>query len=388
MTRWVNRVILSADRNVRFPPTATEPPHYGKRRQSQTCRLVRDILPHLAASMIQLGTGRMAIDIRKRQFGVTAAFALALAIAALPAWSDSYPSRPIHLIVNFVPGGTGDIIARLIGARHGEEIGQSVVVENRPGAGGTLGARDVVNADPDGYTLTVAQTPEIAINPYFMKAVGYDPQKDLQPIALGGVVPLALAVPANAPYSTIGEFVAFLRSTDKPLTFASGGVGSSGHLAGELLKLKLNNKLTHVPYKGAGQALTDLVGGQVDFYFPGLIAAIPMMRAGKLKILAMATTTRSPAAPDIPTVAEATGISNFDFTLWAGFFGPRALPAEITARLHTAVNKIIFEPDIKARLQDNGVEISALSIDQFSEFVRGEIEKYQSIISEANLKSE
>jgi len=334
------------------------------------------------------GAGRMAIDIGKRQFSVAAAFAIAITVAAQPALPDSYPSRPIHLIVNYVPGGTGDIIARLIGARLTEELGQSVVVENRPGAGGTLGARVVVNADPDGYMLTVAQTPEIAINPYFMKAVGYDPQKDLQPIALSGVVPLALAVPANAPYSTIGEFIAFLRSTDKPLTFASGGVGSSGHLAGELLKLKLNNKLTHVPYKGAGQALTDLVGGQVDFYFPGLIAAMPMMRAGKLKILAIATTKRSPAAPDIPTVAEATGISNFDFTLWAGFFGPRALPAEITARLHTAVNKIIFEPDIKARLQDNGVEISALSIDQFSEFVQGEIEKYQSIIRETGLKSE
>ena len=226
----------------------------------------------------------MAIDIRKRQFSVAAAFAIAITVAAQPAWPDSYPSRPIHLIVNYVPGGTGDIIARLIGARLTEEIGQSVVIENRPGAGGTLGARDVVNADPDGYVLTVAQTPEIAINPYFMKAVGYDPQKDLQPIALGGVVPLALAVPANAPYSTIGEFITFLRSTDKPLTFASGGVGSSGHLAGELLKLKIINKLTHVPYKGAGQALTDLVGGQVDFYFPGLIAAMPMMQAGKLKI--------------------------------------------------------------------------------------------------------
>jgi tripartite-type tricarboxylate transporter receptor subunit TctC len=326
--------------------------------------------------------------IDQAQAGVMAALALAFAVTALPAWPASYPSRPIHLIVNFVPGGTGDIIARLIGARLAEEVGQSVVVENRPGAGGTLGARDVVNADPDGYTLTVAQTPEIAINPYFMKGVGYDPQKDLQPIALGGVVPLALAVPANAPYSTIGEFVAFLRSTDKPLTFASGGVGTSGHLAGELLKLKLNSKLTHVPYKGAGQALTDLISGQVDFYFPGLIAAMPMTQAGKLKILAIATTKRSSAAPDIPTVAEATGISNFDFNLWAGFFGPRALPEEITAQLHTAVNKIIFEPDIKARLQDNGVAISALSIDQFSNFVRGEIEKYQSIIREAGLKSE
>jgi len=150
-------------------------------------------------------------------------------------------------------GGTGDIIARIIGARLSEALGQSVIVENRPGAGGTLGARDVVNATPDGYTLAAAQTPEIAINPYFMKDVGYDPLKDLQPIALGGVVPLALVVPANAPYSTLAEFVTFLRTTDHTVTFASGGVGSSGHFAGELLKLKLNNRLTHVPYKGAGR---------------------------------------------------------------------------------------------------------------------------------------
>jgi tripartite-type tricarboxylate transporter receptor subunit TctC len=319
---------------------------------------------------------------------VAVAFAVGLAVAAQPAWPQTYPSRPIHLIVNFVAGGTGDIIARLIGARLSEEIGQSVVVENRPGAGGTLGARDVVNAEPDGYTLALAQTPEIAINPFFMKDVGYDPLKDLQPIALGGVVPLALAVPTGAPYSTVSEFVTFLRTTDKPLTFASGGVGTSGHFAGEMLKLKLNNKLIHVPYKGAGQALTDLVGGQVDFYFPGFIAARPFMQAGKLKVLAVATTKRSAAAPDIATVAEATGIGNFDFTLWAGFFGPRALPMELATRLNTAINKIILEPDINARLQDNGVEVQALSIDQFNGFVRGEIDKYQAIINEAGLKPE
>jgi tripartite-type tricarboxylate transporter receptor subunit TctC len=317
-----------------------------------------------------------------------AVIAAGLAVAALPAWPQSYPARPIHLIVNFVPGGTGDIIARLIGSRLSATLGQSVIVENRPGAGGTLGARDVVSADPDGYTLTVAQTPEIAINPYFMKNAGYDPRTDLQPIALGGVVPLALAVPANAPYATIGDFVNFLRTTDRQVTFASGGVGTSGHLAGELLKLKLNSKLTHVPYKGAGQALTDLVAGQVDFYFPGLIAAMPMMQAGKLKVLAMATTKRSPAAPDIPTVASATGIANFDFTLWAGFFGPRALPMDLATRLNAEINKIILEPEMKAGLQDNGAEVSALSIDQFGAFVRGEIEKYQAIIKEADIKPE
>jgi tripartite-type tricarboxylate transporter receptor subunit TctC len=317
-----------------------------------------------------------------------ALFVCALVLAAPAAWPQSYPTRPIHLIVNFVPGGTGDIIARLIGGRLSEVLGQSVIVENRPGAGGTLGARDVVGAEPDGYTLAAAQTPEIAINPYFMKNVGYDPLKDLQPIALGGVVPLALAVPANAPYSTIGEFVTFLRTTDKTVTFASGGVGTSGHLAGELLKLKLNSKLTHVPYKGAGQALTDLISGQVDFYFPGLIAAMPMMQAGKLKVLALATTRRSPAAPDIPTVAEATGIANFDFTLWAGFFGPRALPIDLATRLNGEINRIILEPQIKSRLQDNGAQVDALSIDQFADFVRGEIAKYQAIIKEADIKPE
>jgi tripartite-type tricarboxylate transporter receptor subunit TctC len=325
----------------------------------------------------------------KRIFAVAiATLAFNLALAASSAWPQSYPSRPIHLIVNFVPGGTGDIIARLIGARLSTELGQSVVVENRPGAGGTLGARDVVNATPDGYMLTVAQTPEIAINPYFMKDVGYDPLKDLQPIALGGVVPLALVVPANAPYSTMAEFVKFLRTTDQPVTFASGGVGSSGHLAGELLKLKLNNKLIHVPYKGAGQALTDVVGGQVNFYFPGFIAARPLMQAGQLKVLAVATTKRSQAAPNIPTVAEVTGIANFDFTLWAGFFGPRALPMDLATRLNAEINKIILEEDIKSRLQDNGVEVSPLSIDQFAEFVRGEIDKYQAIIKEADIKPE
>ncbi|HTP91567.1 MAG TPA: tripartite tricarboxylate transporter substrate binding protein [Xanthobacteraceae bacterium] len=314
--------------------------------------------------------------------------ALGLMATAWPAWPQSYPNRPIHLIVNFAPGGTGDIVARLIGNKLSIELNQSVVVENRPGAGGTLGARDVVNAAPDGYTMTVAQTPEIAINPYFLKDAGYDPLKDLQPIALAGVVPLALVVPASAPYSTMAEFVTFLRKTDQPVTFASAGVGTPGHLAGELMKLKLNNKLTHVPYKGAGPALNDVVGGHVDFYFPGFPAAVPLMQAGKVKLLAVSSGKRSPVAPDIPTVAEATGIANFDFTLWVGFFAPHGISNDLALSLNRAINKILLEPDIKSRLQDDGAEVAALSIDQFSAFVSREIGKYQGIIKDANLKSE
>ncbi len=318
---------------------------------------------------------------------MVAAIAAGLALAAVPAWPQAYPSRPIHLIVNFPPGGTGDILGRIIGNQLAIELNQSVVVENHSGAGGTIGARDVVNAPPDGYTLTVGQTPEIAINPYFMKGAGYDTLKDLQPIALAGVVPLALVVPAKSPYSTVAEWVVALRAST-PLTFASAGIDTPGHLSGELLKLKLDSKLVHVPYKGAGPALNDVVGGQVDFYFPGYPGAVPLMQSGRVKLLAVSTAKRSPLAPEVPTVVEATGLTNFDFGLWAGFFGPRALPKDIATRLNAAINKIIVEPDIKARLEQNGAAVSALSIEQFSDFVRGEVTRYKAIIQDANLKPE
>ncbi|HEY1980641.1 MAG TPA: tripartite tricarboxylate transporter substrate binding protein [Xanthobacteraceae bacterium] len=335
------------------------------------------------------------------------ALLMGIAAAVLPAWPQDYPkqdypkqdhpkqdhpkpdypNRPIHLIVNFAPGGTGDIVARLVGNKLSIDLGQSVIVENRPGAGGTLGARDVVNAAPDGYTLTVAQTPEIAINPYFMKDAGYDSRKDLQPIALAGVVPLALVVPSSAPYSTMADFVKFQRS-GQPGTFASAGVGTPGHLAGELLRLKLNNKLTHVPYKGAAPALNDVVGNHVDFYFPGYPAAVPLMQGGKVKLLAVSSGKRSPAAPDIPTVAEVSGIANFDFTLWAGFFAPRGTPKDLAIALNTEINKILQQPDIKTRLENDGAEIRILSIDQFAGFVSAEIDKYQEIIKAADIKAE
>jgi tripartite-type tricarboxylate transporter receptor subunit TctC len=324
---------------------------------------------------------------------VIAAATIAAGLAAPPlpvlaqGSAQAYPSRPIHLIVNFAPGGAGDILGRIIGNQLGIELHQSVIVENRAGAGGTIGARDVVNAPPDGYTLTVGQTPEIAINPYFMKNVGYDPLKDLQPVALAGVMPLVLAVPAKSPYTTGAEWAAALRA-HKPMTFASAGVGTPGHLAGELLKLKLDSKLVHVPYKGAGPALNDVAAGQVDFYFPAFPSAVPLSQGGKIKLLAVSTVKRSTASPEIPTVAELTGISNFDFPLWVGFFGPHGMPMDVTQKLNTTINKIILEPAINAKLKAIGPEVQALSIDQFSSFVRTDIAKYQAIIKDGNLKPE
>jgi tripartite-type tricarboxylate transporter receptor subunit TctC len=321
------------------------------------------------------------------RIAAAAILAAGLTAAALPAWPQSYPSRPIRLIVSFPPGGTGDILGRIIAGQLSIELGQSFAVENRSGAGGTIGARDVAKAEPDGYTLTVGQTPEIAVNPYFMKDVGYDPRTDLQPIALAGVVPLALVVPANSPFSTVAQWVAALRAK-QPLTFASAGIGTPGHIGGEMLKLKLDDKLIHVPYKGAGPAMNDVAGGQVDFYFPGYPAAVPLTQGGKVKLLAVTSAKPSPNAPNIPTVAAATGLPDFDFTLWAGFFGPRGMPMEITSRLNAAINKVIAEPEITARLQANGAEVRALSIDQTAAFVQTEIGKYQSIIKAADLKPE
>jgi tripartite-type tricarboxylate transporter receptor subunit TctC len=316
-----------------------------------------------------------------------ATFAVGLVYPTVPAWPQSYPSRPIRLIVSFPPGGTGDILGRIIAGQLSIELGQSFAVENRSGAGGTIGARDVAHAEPDGYTLTVGQTPEIAVNPYFMKDVGYDPRNDLQPIALAGVVPLALVVPPNSPFSTVEQWVAGLRAR-QPLTFASAGIGTPGHIGGEMLKLKLDDKLIHVPYKGAGPAMNDVAGGQVDFYFPGYPAAVPLTQGSKVKLLAVTSAKPSPNAPNIPTVAAATGLPDFDFTLWAGFFGPRGMPIEIVNRLNAAINKVIVEPEVMARLQANGAEVRALSIDQTAAFVQTEIAKYQSIIKAADIKPE
>jgi len=328
---------------------------------------------------------RVCPQIRVR---VAALLAAALVAVAAPSFAQTYPSRSVHLVVGYAPGGTGDIVARLIGAKLSGVLGQSVVIENRAGASGTLAAQSVVNAAPDGHTLMAAQTPEISINPYFLKGVAYDPVKDLQPVALAAVVPLALVVPAKAPYATVGDMIKAWRASDKTVPFASAGVGTPGHFSGELLKLKTKGNLVHVPYKGAGPALNDLVGGHVDFYFPGFPAAAPHVKAGTLKLLAVSSGKRSASAPDIPTVAETANIPNFDFTLWVGFFAPRGTPPEIVARLNSEINAILMLPDIRAKLREDGAEVTPMSVDQFAAFMKTEAEKYQQIIKDTGIKSE
>ena len=304
-----------------------------------------------------------------------------------PAQAQTFPSKTIHLVVAYAPGGTGDIIARLIAQPLGVALGQTVVIENRAGATGSIGTQAVVSAPADGYTLLLGQTAEISINKHWIPNLSYDAQKDLVPIALASVVPLALVVPAKAPYSTLGE-VAKALTDKKPLTFASAGTGTPGHFAGEFLKLRAKANLTHVPYKGAGPALNDLIGGHVDMYFPGFPAATPLLKAGTVKLLAVSSAKRSGAAPEIPTVAEAINDPNFDLTLWQGFFAPAATPKPVVERLTNEINKILASPEMQAKLRDAGADVRIGSSAQFAAFTRSEADKYAQIIKESGVKPE
>jgi tripartite-type tricarboxylate transporter receptor subunit TctC len=315
------------------------------------------------------------------------AFAAFACMFAMVASAQNYPSRNIQIIVAYAPGGTGDFVARTLQDKLSAALGQTVVVENRAGASGAIGAHMVTTAAPDGYTLLVGQTGEISINQHWLKGLNYDPDKELEPIALAAIVPLALVVPAKAPYSTMQEFLAALK--DKPkLTFASAGTGTPGFFAGELLKQRFDANLTHVPYKGAGPALADVIGNHVDFYFPGFPAAAPHVKGGNLKILALSSAQRSPIAPDVPTVAEITGVKDYDFTLWVGFFAPRGTPQPIIDKLNKAINGVLAPPDVKAKLETAGAIVQPMSVAQVKAFVQAESRKYLTVIKETGASAE
>jgi tripartite-type tricarboxylate transporter receptor subunit TctC len=309
-----------------------------------------------------------------------------IAAAAQPASAQTYPSRTVHVVVPYAAGGTGDIVARVIADKLAAVLGQSVVVENRPGASGALGTKSVIAAAPDGHTLLLGQTGEIAINQHWSKNLGYDPEKDLAPVALATIVPLALVVPGKARYATVAEMVK--AASERGLVFASSGAATPGHFAGEVLKLKTKSNLTHVPYNGAGPALNDLLGAHVDMFFSGFPAAFPHVSAGTLKLIAVSSAKRSGVAPDVPTVAEASGIKDFDITLWQGFFAPRGTPKEIVARLNTEINKILVQPDVQAKLLEAGADVTPISVDQFAAFMTSESAKFLQIIKDAGLKPE
>ncbi len=305
------------------------------------------------------------------------------AIAQTTAW----PSKPIRFIVPFPPGGPLDITARLLGARMGETFAQPVLIDNRPGAGGSLGAELAARATPDGYTLLMGALSTHAVNPYLYPKIGYDPIRDFAPITLVANVPNVLVVNPAVKATTVKELIALARAQPGKLAFGSGGSGSGGHLAGELLKSIEKIDMTHVPYKGSAPAVTDLIGGQINLMFDNLASALPQIKAGKVRALAVTTARRSSFMPDLPTMQQA-GVSGFDISTWFGVFTPAGVPPAVVERLHTEIVRTLQLADIRERLATFGAEPVGNTPAQFAAFIRAEQPKYARIIKESGAKAD
>ena len=301
--------------------------------------------------------------------------------------AQGFPSRPLRIVVPFAAGGATDLIARVVGQKLTESMGQPVVIDNRPGASGMIGADAVAKAAPDGYTLLMGSTAEVAINPSLYAKMAYDPDKDLVPVTLAGITPLILVVNPASPYKSVADIVADAKAHPGRVSFASAGNGSVQHLSGELLKVLTSTDMVHVPYKGAAPALTDVLSGQVTMFFSGMPPAMPHVKSGKLRALAVTTPARSPAAPDVPTMAEA-GIAGFDISNWFGVLAPAGTPRDVLDRLNAEVVKALAQPAVKARLAEQGAEAVGDTREAFAAFIQSEKAKYAKLIKVSGAKAE
>jgi tripartite-type tricarboxylate transporter receptor subunit TctC len=307
-------------------------------------------------------------------------------LAAGASRSDEYPSRPIRLIVPYTPGGPADIVARLLGQRLGEAIGTTVIVDNRGGANGIIGTELAARAAPDGYTLLFGTIQTHGVNPSLFAKLSYDPVKDFAPVAPATTFPFLLAVTPTLPASSVANFIALAKAKPGTLNYSSAGTGTGTHLAGELLKSMAQIDITHVPYKGGGDALTDVIAGRIEMTFVGVPAALPFIKAGSLKALAISGTRRLTELPDVPTVAET--LPGFDVSSWNGFFAPVGTPVPIIKRLNEQIGRIVLLPEIKDRLMTLGAEPMTATPEQFGTFVREEIAKWRNVVKTANIKTE
>ena len=315
---------------------------------------------------------------------------LAAGAAALPALSriaraQTYPSRPVRWVVPFPPGGVTDIVARLISQWLSERLGQPFVIENRPGAGGNIGAEAVVKAAPDGYTLYLSSSPN-AISATLYDNLNFNFIRDIAPVASISISPLVMEVNPSVPAKTVPEFVAYAKANSGKLNMASNGNGTTSHLAGELFKMMTGINMLHVPYRGAAPALTDLIGGQVQVMFDVMASSIEHIRAGKLRALAVTTATRSEALPDVPNVGEF--LPGFEASAWQGVGVPKNTPTEIVDKLNKEINAALSDPKIKARLADLGGTVLSGSPADFGKLIADETEKWGKVIRAANIKPE
>ena len=297
---------------------------------------------------------------------------------------STYPTRPIRLIVSFAPGGSVDVVARLVAQKLGEALGQQVVIDNRPGAGGNLSAELAARAAPDGYTLYMSSA-SLVVNPSLYKKVGYDPVKDFTPITLLASVQNVLVAHPSVPARTVQELVALAKKTPGKLNYASTGSGSSGHLAMELFRSMTGIEMTHVPYKAVGQAQVDIVAGQVALWFPTIPGALPFIRSGKIIALGVSGASRSPALPDVPTVAEA-GVRGFEAATWYPVLAPAGIAPDITTKLNREIVAILKNRDVREQLVQAGVEPIGSSPGELAGHIKAELAKWSKVIQTARIR--
>jgi tripartite-type tricarboxylate transporter receptor subunit TctC len=322
----------------------------------------------------------------RRNFLHLATGAVALPVVSQIAWSQTYPARPVRLIVASAPGGTADIIARLIGQWLSERLGQPFVIENRPGAGANIGTEAVVRAPADGYTLLLV-TSSNAVNVTLYDKLSFHFLRDIAPVASIIRAPYVMAVNPTVPAKTVPEFIAYAKANPGKISMASStGVGSGPHMAGELFKMMAGVSMVHVPYRGGGPALTDLLGGQVQVMFPSTVSSIGYIRAGRLRALAVTTATRSDELSDIPTVAEF--VPGYEASTWFGVGAPKATPPEIVDKLNKEINAGLADPTIEARLAELGSTPMPMTPAEFGKFIADETEKWAKVIRAANIKPE
>ena len=307
--------------------------------------------------------------------------------AGSSAFAQAYPAKPIRLIIPFVPGGAVDITARTVAPGLAEELGGSVIVENRVGAGGTIGADFVAKAPPDGYTLMLGSNSTLSVAPSLFPKNPYDPIRDFAPISLINTTPFVLVVRGSLDARSLDEFIRIANGKPGQLTMGSGGTGSSSHLVGELFQLLTRTQITHIPYKGAGQAGVDLLAGQIDLLFDQLASSTNNIRAGKIRAIAVASRTRAAAIPDVPTMAEA-GLANFEVTNIIGILAPANTPPDIIEKINAAMRNVLARPVVRERFQAIGVDTAPSTPGAFSAYIKEDLAKWAKVVKEAGIKVE
>ena len=319
-----------------------------------------------------------------RRTGLKTLAAATLAVAGMGSAlaADAYPDKPLTMIVPFSAGGTTDILARIVGQALGQELGQTIIIENKPGAGGNIGAQQASRAKADGYTLFMGTVGTHAINQALYKKLPYDPAKDFAPLSRVANVPNLLVAHPSRPYKTVQEMIAYAKKHPGEVTYGSPGSGASPHVSGALFQSMTGAELTHVPYKGSAPAISDLLGNQIAVMFDNMPSAIQQVRSGKLVPIAVTTAKRSPELPNVPTIAEA-GVPGYEATSWFGMVAPAGTPAPVLAKLNAALVKVLAQPDVKKKINEQGAETYSETPAQFAAFIQAESVKWGKVVKES-----